>query len=121
VTDAPKDSLKQRALEADQRYALALRIARAHWPESTPPEVLAAVAATIYISLTNGKAATVAAARPTLPATAPVGVEAPPPPCPECGKPMRDQRATKRGNQPDYKCGPGCDGAVWLDRKRAAR
>jgi hypothetical protein len=32
---------------------------------------------------------------------------------------MRDQRATKRGNQPDYKCSHHtCSGAIWLDRKR---
>lgn len=40
------------------------------------------------------------------------------PPCPVCQGPMKDQRATKRGNQPDYKCTrPGCNGAAWLDRK----
>jgi hypothetical protein len=43
----------------------------------------------------------------------------PAPPCPVCQGAMRDQRASKRGNQPDYKClNHACDGAVWLDRKR---
>ena len=43
----------------------------------------------------------------------------PPPACSVCQGPMRDHRATKRGNQPDYKCvNRDCDGAVWLDRKR---
>lgn len=37
--------------------------------------------------------------------------------CPVCSGPMRDQRATKRGNQPDFKRqNRQCDGAIWLDR-----
>ena len=44
-------------------------------------------------------------------------------PCPECGAKMWDNRATKRGKQPDYKCtkSPKCDGAHWLtDDERTA-
>lgn len=38
------------------------------------------------------------------------------PPCPDCGGQMWDNRATKKGRQPDYKCkDKGCDKAVWLD------
>lgn len=38
------------------------------------------------------------------------------PSCPDCGGPMWDNRATKRGRQPDYKCkDKSCDKAVWLD------
>jgi hypothetical protein len=45
----------------------------------------------------------------------------PSPSCPICQGAMRDQRATKRGNQPDFKCQRrDCNGAVWLDRKRRA-
>jgi hypothetical protein len=36
--------------------------------------------------------------------------------CPKCGGPMWDNRATKTGKQPDYKCkDKGCDTAIWLD------
>lgn len=36
--------------------------------------------------------------------------------CPDCGGPMWDNRATKKGRQPDYKCkDKSCDKAVWLD------
>lgn len=36
--------------------------------------------------------------------------------CPECGGQMWDNRATKKGRQPDYKCkDKKCNKAVWLD------
>lgn len=36
--------------------------------------------------------------------------------CPECGGQMWDNRATKKGRQPDYKCkDKSCNKAVWLD------
>jgi len=40
--------------------------------------------------------------------------------CPDCGGRMYDNRLTKKGRQPDFKCAksPRCDGAVWLDSKR---
>lgn len=34
--------------------------------------------------------------------------------CPKCDGPMWDNRRTKRGNQPDYKC-KDCGWAVWLN------
>lgn len=38
------------------------------------------------------------------------------PNCPECAGPMWDNRATKRGRQPDFKCkDKTCGKAVWLD------
>lgn len=37
--------------------------------------------------------------------------------CPACGGPMWDNRETKKGKQPDFKCKDkaGCDHAVWID------
>lgn len=36
--------------------------------------------------------------------------------CPECAGPMWDNRATKKGKQPDYKCkDKSCNKAVWLN------
>jgi hypothetical protein len=53
------------------------------------------------------------------PPPAPAAAGDAPPRCPVCQGAMRDQRATKRGNQPDFKCSQrACDGAMWLDRKR---
>lgn len=38
------------------------------------------------------------------------------PNCPECNGPMWDNRATKKGRQPDFKCkDKACNKAVWLD------
>lgn len=38
------------------------------------------------------------------------------PSCPECGGQMWDNRATKKGKQPDFKCkDKACNKAVWLD------
>lgn len=48
------------------------------------------------------------------------------PPCPKCNGPMWDNRATKKGKQPDFKCKngtwnpqtktvDGCDGVLWAD------
>jgi hypothetical protein len=110
------DDLKHRAAEAHETYGLALRIAKSYWPEPTPPETLAAVTATVFIALCQRQgreAGTVSHG------TTPNGGELPRL-CPVCDGPMRDQRATKRGNQPDFKCQTrGCDGALWLDRKMA--
>lgn len=50
--------------------------------------------------------------------------------CPKCNGPMWDNRATRKGKQPDYRCKAGkynpatksidgCDGAIWLDREEA--
>lgn len=39
------------------------------------------------------------------------------PSCPECGGQMWDNRTTKKGRQPDFKCkDKSCDKAVWLDK-----
>jgi len=40
------------------------------------------------------------------------------PSCPDCGGPMWDNRETKKGKQPDYRCKnkDGCGKAVWLDK-----
>ena len=95
------------------RYTLAARIARATWPANeTSPEAMVAATATVFIEMSKSLAANVPPARPG-------GAPDQPQPCSICGRAMRDQRTTKRGNQPDYKCTPPCDGAVWLDRKRA--
>lgn len=38
------------------------------------------------------------------------------PPCPDCGGPVWDNRKTKKGRQPDFKCKDrSCDKAVWLN------
>lgn len=38
--------------------------------------------------------------------------------CPDCGGEMWDNRTTKKGNQPDFKCkDKSCDKAVWVNRK----
>lgn len=40
------------------------------------------------------------------------------PKCPECSGPMWDNRETKKGNQPDFKCKDrGCNKAVWLPKE----
>jgi hypothetical protein len=113
-TDPPLDpALREMGKQVHARYALAVRIAKAHWPADTPAEALASAVHTIFIELSMA-----AKAGATRPATAPTPAEAPPA-CPVCESPMRDNRAIKRGNQPDWKCTQSaCDGAVWLDRKR---
>ncbi len=105
-------ALRELGKVLNERYQVAARIARATWPaEETSPEAMVAATATVFIALNqqlNG--------HPTAPA---IGTAEPPPACPVCHGPMQDQRASKRGNQPDYKCRTrDCDGAVWLDRKR---
>lgn len=41
-----------------------------------------------------------------------------PEPCPDCSGPMWDNRETKTGRQPDFKCkDKGCNKAVWLEDK----
>lgn len=38
--------------------------------------------------------------------------------CPDCGGAMWDNRDTKKGNQPDYKCkSKSCNKAVWLEKE----
>lgn len=38
--------------------------------------------------------------------------------CPKCNGQVWDNRATKKGNQPDYRCkNRSCDGAIWLTPK----
>jgi hypothetical protein len=38
--------------------------------------------------------------------------------CPDCNGPMWDNRATKKGKQPDFKCkNRSCNKAVWLDNE----
>lgn len=40
------------------------------------------------------------------------------PKCPECSGPMWDNRTTKKGNQPDFKCKDrGCNKGVWLPKE----
>jgi hypothetical protein len=42
------------------------------------------------------------------------------PNCPECNGQMWDNRATKKGKQPDFKCkDKACNKAVWLDSNKA--
>jgi hypothetical protein len=44
------------------------------------------------------------------------------PNCPECGGQMWDNRATKKGRQPDYKCkDKSCGKAVWLNSEETNR
>ena len=105
-------ALRELGKRLHERYQLAARIARATWPAAeTSPEAMVAATATLFIELSRALGGGHSA-----PAGAPA-VDVPA--CPDCGGPMRDQRATKRGNQPDFKCTrPGCEGAVWLDKKR---
>lgn len=43
------------------------------------------------------------------------------PNCPDCEGPMWDNRATKKGRQPDYKCkDKNCNKAVWLEDSKSA-
>jgi hypothetical protein len=86
------------------------------------PTVLQAATATMLIHAKDMRKLTGAAPMPLTkpggPLAAPKGAEVVPV-CPVCHWAMRDQRTTKRGNQPDYKCSQRtCDGAVWLDRKK---
>lgn len=88
----------------------AAKAARKLWADA-PPAVQREAAADFLVHVRelrrNGNGPTSAA--PAEPA----------PSCPVCRGPMTDQRATKKGNQPDLKCSNrDCDGAVWLDRKR---
>ena len=63
---------------------------------------------------------------PTAPPMPPMPASPPPAPsagpaqaCPDCGGPMWDNRSTKKGNQPDFKCKDrSCNKAVWLERRR---
>lgn len=42
--------------------------------------------------------------------------------CPECGGAMWDNRQTKKGNQPDFKCKDrGCNKGVWLNQDAVER
>jgi hypothetical protein len=117
TTVLPMDpQLRELGKVLHERYRLAARIARATWPaEETSPEAMVAATATLFIEINKQLAPATATKSPGAPAAS-----GEPPRCPVCQGPMRDQRATKRGNQPDYKCVVGsCDGAVWLDKKRA--
>jgi hypothetical protein len=114
--DLPLDPVLRELGKQVHAYALAVRIAKAHWPADTPAEVVASAVHTLFIELSM--AAKAGATMPGSHGAAPTPAEAPPT-CPVCESPMRDQRATKRGNQPDWKCSQhACDGAIWLDRKR---
>ena len=114
TTPALDPALRELGRILHERYLLAARIARATWPaQETSPEAMVAAAATVFIEL-NRQLAPATGTRSSN-APAPSG-EAPR--CPVCQGPMRDQRATKRGNQPDFKClVASCDGAVWLEKK----
>ena len=56
----------------------------------------------------------------------PAPASPPPPPaaggvpsCPDCNGPMWDNRSTKKGNQPDFKCKDRqCGKGVWLNSRR---
>jgi hypothetical protein len=107
VTETDRDLLAR----AFHDYEAAVKAARKLWPngqEATIREAAADFLVHVRELRRNGNSST--------PPTAPVE---PSPPCPVCQGPMKDQRAGKRGNQPDFKChNRDCDGAVWLDRKR---
>ena len=90
----------------------AAKAAKKLWPDA-PPAVQREAAADFLVHVRelrrNGNGSTPPAAGPTEPAPA----------CPVCQGPMKDQRSSKRGNQPDFKClNRACDGATWLDHKR---
>jgi hypothetical protein len=108
-------ALRELGKTLHERYQLAARIARATWPAAeTSPEAMVAAAATVFIAMNQQLGGHHApGGSPAKPVHTPEA-----PACPVCGKPMRAQRATQRGNQPDFTCGPSCDGALWLDRKR---
>jgi hypothetical protein len=93
-------------------YEAAVKAARKLWPnghEATIREAAADFLVHVRELRRNGNGSVSPIAPPA----------EPPPACPVCQGPMKDQRAGKRGNQPDYKCrNRDCDGAVWLDRKR---
>lgn len=94
----------------------AVKAAKKLWPDAPLP-VQREAAADFLVHVRelrrNGNGGPQASAPP---AAAPAE---PPPACPMCHGPMKDQRSTKRGNQPDMKCANrNCDGAIWLDRKR---
>ena len=87
--DLPLDpALRELGKQVHVRYALAVRIARAHWPADTPPEALASAVHTLFIELSM--AAKAGATTLERPAAAATPAEAPPA-CPVCESAMRDQ------------------------------
>jgi hypothetical protein len=107
VTDPDRDTLAH----VYRDYEAAVKAARALWPGTTEATMREA-AADFLIHLRECKRQTVP---PVAPASTDGGMARG---CPVCRGPMRDQRATKRGNQPDFKCASrSCDGALWLDHK----
>jgi hypothetical protein len=108
------DDAKQQAAQLHEAYGLALRIARSHWPDPTPPEVLASAVHTVFIEL----------CRPSRPHAAPTvngAGAAAPPPCPKCGGVMQSVPRTSP-RTPDYRCPDrACATPVWLRPKAGAR
>ena len=112
MTDQPDCEVLARAFHDMEA---GVKAARNLWPGAPDPVLREAVAD----FLVHVRELRRAGNGPTGPAVLP---GEPAPACPVCQGPMRDQRATKRGNQPDFKClNRTCDGAVWLDRKHQAR
>ena len=109
MTDHPDRELLARAFHDMEA---GVKAARNLWP-GAPDPVLREAVADFLVHVRELRRASNGHAVPAVPPAEP------PPACPVCQGPMRDHRATKRGNQPDFKCvNRDCDGAVWLDRKR---
>ena len=107
MTDHPNREVLARAFHDMEAGVKAARKLYPNAPEPVLREAVAYFLVHVRELCRNGEA---------VPAVPPAE---PPPVCPVCQGPMRDHRATKRGNQPDFKCQRrDCGGAVWLDRKR---
>jgi hypothetical protein len=100
-------------VQAHRDVEAALASARKLWGRDAGEETLLHTAEAFLVHLReirrNGRPA---------PAEGAAGAERPRS-CPDCQGPMKDQRATKRGNQPDFKCQDrNCDGAMWLETRK---
>jgi hypothetical protein len=106
MSDADRELLAR----AYHDVEVAVKAARKLWVDAPAP-VQREAAADFLVHVRELRRNGSASSPPTAPAQVP-------PFCPVCQGSMKDQRATKRGNQPDYKCcNRDCDGAMWLDRK----
>jgi hypothetical protein len=100
-------------------YEAAAKAARAVW-KGAGEGTLREAAADFLVHVRELRRNGVLLASPAAAPGAGARPEEPPPRCPVCESAMRDQRATKRGNQPDFKCVVRtCDGAVWLSKRNS--
>jgi hypothetical protein len=109
--------------QAHRDVQAALASARKLWGDEAGEETLVRTAEAFLVHLRELRRSDRAAPpEQSAPSPAPLPLAELPRSCPVCQGPLHDQRATKRGNQPDLKCRDrNCDGAIWLQPRTGSR